>query len=77
MDSLTIVYYMGWASAANIGSEIVAQMLVEKLGPERAAKIFPININPDDKTGTGAEVVNSSFQSASLYIEFDQNLLSY
>ena len=77
VDSLTIVYYMGWASAANIDSEIVAQMLVEKLGPERAAKIFPININPDDETGTGAEVVNSSFQSAGLNIEFDQNLLSY
>jgi penicillin amidase len=68
---------MGWASAANIGSEIVAQMLVEKLGPERAAEIFPININPDDETGNGAEVVNSSFQNAGLNIEFDQNLLSY
>jgi penicillin amidase len=76
-DSLTIVYYMGWASAANIGSEIVAQMLVEKLGSERAAKIFPININPDEETGAGAEITNSSFQNAGLNLEFDKKLLSY
>ncbi len=76
-DSLTIVYYMGWASAANIGSEIVAQMLVEKLGSERAAKIFPININPDEETEAGAEITNSSFQNAGLNLEFDKKLLSY
>jgi penicillin amidase len=76
-DSLTIVYYMGWASAANIGSEIVAQMLVEKLGPERAAKIFPINVNPDEETEAGAEITNSSFQNAGLNLEFDKKLLSY
>ena len=40
-DSLTILYYMGWNSAGNIGTEIVAQMLVEKLGPAKAAEIFP------------------------------------
>ena len=34
-DSLTILYYMGWGSAANFKSEIVAQMLVEKLGPAK------------------------------------------
>ena len=32
-DSLMILYYMGWNSAGNIGTEIIAQMLVEKLGP--------------------------------------------
>jgi hypothetical protein len=42
---------MGWGSAANFKSEIVAQMLVEKLGPAKAAEVFPININPDDETG--------------------------
>ena len=40
-DSLSILYYMGWGSAANFKSEIVAQMLVEKLGPAKAAEIFP------------------------------------
>ena len=76
-DSLTILYYMGWGSAANFKSEIVAQMLVEKLGPAKAAEIFPININPDDETGTGADSANSNFQSARLNLNFDNMLLSY
>jgi len=47
-DSLAILYYMGWNSAANLKSEIVAQMLVEKLGREKAEDIFPLTINPED-----------------------------
>jgi len=46
-DSLAIAYYMGWSSAANIEDEIIAQLLVEKLGPEKAQDLFPLNINPD------------------------------
>ncbi len=46
-DSLAIAYYMGWGSAANLKDEIIAQMLVEKLGPEKARELFPVNINPD------------------------------
>jgi penicillin amidase len=48
VDSLAIVYYMSWGTSANLGTEIIAQMLVEKLGPKRAGEIFPLNINPDD-----------------------------
>jgi penicillin amidase len=76
-DSLTILYYMGWGSAANFESEIVAQMLVEKLGPNKAAEIFPININPDDEPGTGPVSVNSNFQGVRLNLKFDNMLLSY
>jgi penicillin amidase len=76
-DSLTILYYMGWGSAANFKSEIVAQMLVEKLDPAKAAEIFPININPDDETGSGADVTNSNFQNARLNFKFDNMLLAY
>jgi penicillin amidase len=47
-DSLAIAYYMGWGSAANLKDEIIAQMLVEKLGPERAKELFPLNVNPDE-----------------------------
>jgi penicillin amidase len=50
-DSLAILYYMGWSSAANLRTEIIAQMLVEKLGAKKASEIFPININPDDSEG--------------------------
>ena len=76
-DSLTILYYMGWGSAANVKSEIIAQMLIEKLGPVKAAEIFPININPDDEAGTAADSANAPIQSARLNIGLDKNLLSY
>ena len=76
-DSLTILYYLGWSSAANFKSEIVAQMLVEKLGPARAAEIFPLNINPDDETGAGSVSMRSNIQSARLNLAFGNRLLSY
>ena len=49
VDSLSVLYYMAWTTSGNIQIEIIAQMLVEKLGPEKALEIFPLNINPDDK----------------------------
>lgn len=47
-DSLAIAYYMSWDSSANLDTEIIAQMLVDRLGYEKARQIFPLNINPDD-----------------------------
>jgi penicillin amidase len=47
-DSLAILYYMGWSSAANLETEVVAHLLVEKLGAAKAREIFPLTINPDD-----------------------------
>jgi len=76
-DSLAILYYMGWNSAANIDTEIIAQMLVEKLGPDRAAEIFPITINPDDEIQANADVTKPSIQTAQLGIEFNKNILSF
>ena len=52
-DCLGILYFMGWDSAANMQHEIVAQMLVEKLGPAKALEIFPLNLNPDDPLESG------------------------
>jgi penicillin amidase len=77
VDSLAIVNYMGWASAANMESEIVAQMLIEKLGPAKAAEIFPININPDDEIGTVADIPNLSLRNIAPGLEIDKSLLSY
>ena len=76
-DSLTILYYMGWNSAGNISSEIIAQMLVEKLGPAKAAEIFPLNINPDDKPPQKANLSTPSVHAARLGAALDKNLLSY
>ena len=47
-DSLAILFYMSWNSSANIQTEIIAQMLADKLGLEKAREIFPLNINPED-----------------------------
>jgi penicillin amidase len=46
VDTLTIMYFMGWQSAANLQHEIVTQMLIEKLGPAGASELLPLNINP-------------------------------
>jgi penicillin amidase len=76
-DSLTLLYYMGWNSAGNIGTEMIAQMLVEKVGPARAAEIFPLNINPDDEPSQKTDWRSPPIQAARLGVEFDKNLLSY
>ncbi|MFH1134650.1 MAG: penicillin acylase family protein [Pseudomonadota bacterium] len=47
VDSLAILYVMGWGSAANLQDEIVAANLVDKLGLDKAREIFPLNINPE------------------------------
>lgn len=52
-ESLAVIYFMSWNSAANMQSEIVAQLLVDKLGYSKAAEIFPVNVNPDDQAATG------------------------
>jgi penicillin amidase len=53
-DILSIIYYMSWGTSANLATEIIAQMLLEKVGPERVGELLPMNINPDDlPDGTG------------------------
>ena len=52
-ESLALLFLMSWNSAANLETEIIAQVLVEKLGPEKAREIFPLNINPDDPRSGG------------------------
>jgi len=52
VDSLAIIYYLSWDTSANLNTEIIAQMLIEKLRLKKAVEIFPLNINPDD-TGSG------------------------
>lgn len=49
-DTLAIMYYMGWGSAANLKAEIISVKLIEKLGYEKFLSIFPLAINPEDPT---------------------------
>lgn len=46
-DSMSILYLMSWSTSANMNHEILQQMLVDKLGSQKAAAIRPVNLNPD------------------------------
>lgn len=76
-DSLAILYFMGWTTSANMSTEIIAQMLVDKLGPERAAQLFPLNINPDDPRDEAVKPKTSTGPSKPLHFASDHSLLQY
>ncbi len=52
-DSLSIVYYMGYSTSANLDTEIIAQMLLETIGYKKTVQILPLNFNPDDTADKG------------------------
>jgi len=74
-DSLAVFYLMSWDTAANLDTEIIAQMLVEKLGPEKAKEIFPLNVNPDETPGP--EVRTAASEWIPLGLEIDPSLLAF
>jgi len=76
-DALTIMYFMSWGSSANLQTEIIAQMLVDKIGLEKAKAIFPININPDDNLKTRQTALKGRSEAASLNLGLDRNLMAY
>jgi len=56
-------------------TEIIVQMLVEKLGEEKAREIVPLNVNPDvPNEGTKASLVPARI--ARLGLERDETLIS-
>lgn len=74
-DSIAILYFMSWDTSANLKTEIVAQMLVEKLGQQRAREIFPLIVNPDDEVPRADAAV--SYPMASAGIQTDKMLLGF
>jgi penicillin amidase len=76
-ESMAVLYLMSWESAANIETEIIAQMLVEKVGLERAKEILPLNINPDDELQGKASVQFPALELARLDFASDENLLAF
>jgi penicillin amidase len=46
-DMVLILHFAGWSQSVNYRSELVVQQLIDALGPERAAELFPLNLNPD------------------------------
>ena len=76
-DSLSLAFLLSWNSAANIDTEIIAQMLSEKLGPEMARKLFPLNINPDDPLGGHAGAYASAAYPAPLGFLYNADLQAF
>jgi len=76
-DSLAILYYMSWQTSANLNAEIIAQMLVEKLGPKRAGEIFPLNINPDDPVTKSSKKPPKIDEPVRLGLVSDKQIMSY
>jgi len=76
-ESLAIAYYMGWDSAANLLTEIIAQMLVEKVGTESAREIFPLNINPDDFSKESSAPKDTDQEYARLNLDTTTTIISY
>ncbi|MEM2983268.1 MAG: penicillin acylase family protein, partial [Candidatus Bathyarchaeia archaeon] len=77
-DSLAIYFFISWNSSANIETEIVAQMLVEKVGIEKAREIFPININPDDPTeGKRALIQGKTLKYVRINIFSDKEVMAF
>ena len=76
-DSLAIVYYMSWDSSANLGTEIIAQMLVERIGPKSAGEIFPLNINPDEPVAEVSQKPPMIDEPVRLGLASDKQIMGY
>ncbi|MCF8076139.1 MAG: penicillin acylase family protein [Desulfotignum sp.] len=52
-DSLSLLYFLGYATAADLDMEIILQMLMRTVGYDKTRKILPLNIHPEDPDDTG------------------------
>jgi penicillin amidase len=48
-DVMTLQYFLNWMSSVNLQTELITQMLIDKVGPERATELAQLNVNPDDE----------------------------
>lgn len=76
-DSLAVFYYLSWNTSANMKSEMITQMLIDKVGASKASEIFPINVNPDDLGGADANPAKPNQSVAGAALAEDRMLLSY
>ncbi len=56
-DLLAMMLLYAWGNSANFYAEIATQGLIEAVGPERAAEISPLMINPDEPQSASASPV--------------------
>ncbi len=55
---VSIVYYMGWSSSANMEAEVLLHQLKEKLGEEAFKTILPLHSNPDAPQGISNDSIS-------------------
>jgi len=49
-DAVTLSYFLNWASAANLDTELISQSILDQVGPEKATQIAQITVNPDGES---------------------------
>lgn len=76
-DVLSIMYYMSWSTSANVKTEIITQMLIDRLGPEKAAALFPLNVNPDEDTGQPPAQTLAAAGPLAIDLQADRDLLGF
>lgn len=80
VDVVAVMYYMGWRSAANMQTEILSQMIIDKIGSDKFQEISPININPDDPPDSlqvkHLEITPNTVMLPQL-AEYDSTLMGY
>jgi penicillin amidase len=61
-DSVTLSYFLNWASSANLDAELISQAILDQVGPERAAQISQLTVNPDDESEQAAQLVGAAYR---------------
>jgi penicillin amidase len=49
VDSLAVLYFMGWGSASDLKSELITQAIIDKVGIDRFREVAPLNYFPGDQ----------------------------
>ncbi len=75
-DSLGMLFYMGYSTAANLTTEIISQMLLDTLGYEKTAMLLPLNINVDDPDDKGF-IAMPPRENLGLSLPFDPGLWAF
>jgi len=56
-DSVTLSYFLNWVSSANMDAELISQLLIDRIGPEKAAQISQLTVNPDGESEQSGQPV--------------------
>nr|WP_101759838.1 penicillin acylase family protein [Oceanicoccus sp. KOV_DT_Chl] len=58
LDIITVQYFQMWGSTANWRIELLAQQLIDQLGPQLANEISMVSVNPNDESVVAAKLLD-------------------